>query len=106
MSPPGFRSRGGASGGADSMIGSSGPDSIVAIPRIEREGGRVQVKDFEVEVPGFGLGLPPAGLSFVVVSGLGIGFLRKRKKRRMTIAAVTPIIAGMSTWRLLGRTAT
>lgn len=63
--------------------------------------GRVQVKDFEVELPGLGLGFPVAGLSFAVVSGMGSGFFRKRKNSRMTMAAATPMIAGTSIWRLL-----
>ena len=87
------------------MVLSPGLDLRGLIPlslfREHSQGGRVQVKDFEVELPGLGLGFPVAGLSFAVVSGLSSGFFRKRKKSRMRMAAATPMIAGTSIWRLV-----
>jgi len=66
-----------------------------------------QVKDFELEVPGFGFAtFAPAGLSFGEGSGTACGFFRKRKNKSMTIAAASPMIAGIITWRLLCKTDT
>ena len=97
MSPPGFRARGGASCGKGSPSGSSGPDSIM-LNRESHQRLTLQVKDFELEDPGFGfVGLPPAGLSFAEDSRIACGFFRNKKNSSMTIAAASPMIAGMIT---------